>query len=72
MLERDLDGMYCIDYFGKAQEELDDPFYDFTDYIQKSVDKIRQGMNASKHPSKADVKILVYPNLIIKVLNFDK
>ena len=29
LLEKDLDGMYYIDYFAKAQEELDDPQYDF-------------------------------------------
>jgi hypothetical protein len=43
LLERDLDGMYYIDYFGKAQEELEDPLYDFTDYIQKLADKIDKG-----------------------------
>lgn len=57
LLEKDLDGMYYIDYFGKAMEELDDPAYDFTDYIGKLADKIRAGMNASKHPSKADVRV---------------
>ncbi len=29
LLEKDSDGMYYVDYFFKAQEELDDPSYDF-------------------------------------------
>lgn len=57
LLEKDLDGMYYIDYFAKAQEELDDPDYDFPIYIQKLGDKIRQGMNSSKHPNNADIRV---------------
>jgi hypothetical protein len=57
LLEKDLDGMYYIDYFAKAQEELDDPQYDFPEYIQKLGEKIRQGMNSSKHSSKADIRV---------------
>ena len=57
LLEKDLDGMYYIDYFAKAQEELDDPDYDFPIYIQKLGDKIRHGMNSSKHPNKADIRV---------------
>lgn len=57
LLEKDLDGMYYIDYFAKAQEELDDPQYDFPIYIQTLGDKIRHGMNSSKHPSKADIRV---------------
>lgn len=57
LLEKDLDGMYYIDYFVKAQEELDDPDYDFPIYIQKLGDKIRNGMNISKHPNKADIRV---------------
>jgi hypothetical protein len=57
LLEKDLDGMYYIDYFAKAQEELDDPQYDFPNYIQTLGDKIRHGMNSSKHPSKADIRV---------------
>lgn len=57
LLEKDLDGMYYIDYFAKAQEELDDPQYDFPKYIQLLGGKIRQGMNFSKHPSKADIRV---------------
>ena len=57
LLEKDLDGMYYIDYFTKAQEELDDPQYDFPKYINLLGDKIRKGMNSSKHPSKADIRV---------------
>jgi len=57
LLEKDLDGMYYIDYFAKAQEELDDPQYDFPQYINLLGDKIRKGMNSSKHPSKADIRV---------------
>lgn len=57
LLEKDLDGMYYIDYFAKAQEELDDPQYDFPKYIQLLADKIREGMNASKSPNKADIRV---------------
>lgn len=57
LLEKDLDGMYYIDYFAKAQEELDDPQYDFPKYIELLGDKIRSGMNRSKHPGKADIRV---------------
>lgn len=57
LLEKDLDGMYYIDYFAKAQEELNDPQYDFPNYIQLLGEKIRQGMNSSKHPNKADIRV---------------
>lgn len=57
LLERDLDGMYYIDYFTKAQDELDDPQYDFPGYIEMLGNKIRAGMNASKHSSKADIRV---------------
>ena len=57
LLEKDLDGMYYIDYFAKAQQELDDPQYDFPNYIQLLGDKIRTGMNSFKHPSKADIRV---------------
>jgi len=57
LLEKDSDGMYYIDYFSKAQEELDDPDYDFPIYIQTLGDIIRKGMNASKHPNKADIRV---------------
>lgn len=57
LLEKDLDGMYYIDYFAKAQDELDDPQYDFPNYIQLLGNKIRSGMNSSKHPNKADIRV---------------
>lgn len=57
LLEKDLDGMYYIDYFAKAKEELDDSQYNFPKYIQFLGDKIRTGMNSFKHPSKADIRV---------------
>ncbi len=57
LLEKDSDGMYYIDYFSKAQEELDDPDYDFPIYIQTLGNIIRKGMNTYKHPSKADIRV---------------
>ncbi|WP_145961317.1 hypothetical protein [Salinisphaera sp. LB1] len=60
LLEQDSDGMYYIDYFFKAQGELDDPQYDFPQYIDKLGNIIRKGMMASSHPSKADLRIKFY------------
>jgi hypothetical protein len=57
LLEKDSDGMYYIDYFAKAQEELDDPQYDFPTYIQKLGDKIRKGLMGSSSIFKADIKV---------------
>lgn len=57
LLEKDLDGMYFIDYFRKAQAELDDPDYDFPKYIDTLASKIRYGMNISKTPSRADLRV---------------
>ena len=57
LLEQDSDGMYYIDYFFKAQSELDDPEYDFPAYINNLGNIIRKGLMASSHPSKADLRI---------------
>lgn len=57
LLEQDSDGMYYIDYFFKAQSELDDPEYDFPAYIQNLGDIIRKGLMASSHHQKADLKV---------------
>lgn len=57
LLEQDSDGMYYIDYFFKALIELDEPNYDFPEYIKNLGDIIRKGLMASSHPSKADLRI---------------
>ena len=35
LLERDLDGMYYIDYITRAQSEMDDPELDYPNYLHK-------------------------------------
>lgn len=57
LLEQDSDCMYYIDYFFKAQSELDDPDYDFPDYIKNLANIIRKGLMGSSHPSKADIRV---------------
>ncbi|MDZ7740297.1 MAG: hypothetical protein U5Q03_00635 [Bacteroidota bacterium] len=57
LLEKDSDGMYYIDYFAKAQSELDDPQYDFPDYIEKIGNKIRKGLMGSSSIFKSDLKV---------------
>lgn len=57
LLEKDSDGMYYIDYFAKAQEELDDPQYGFPDYIEKIGIKIRKGLMGSSSVFKSDLKV---------------
>ncbi|CAI1933168.1 hypothetical protein [Serratia fonticola] len=57
LLEQDSDGMFYIDYFFKAQTELDDPEYDFPDYIENLADVIRKGLMGSSHHSKADIRV---------------
>ena len=57
LLERDSDGMYYIDYFSKAQEELDDPDYGFAEYIANLGDIIRKGLMASSHHTKVDLRV---------------
>lgn len=53
LLKKDGDGMYYIDYFLGAQSELDDPEYDFPEYLSKMGDFVRKGLR-SRRP---DVKI---------------
>ncbi|HCT9096787.1 TPA: hypothetical protein OUB62_004205 [Serratia liquefaciens] len=57
LLEQDSDGMFYIDYFFKAQIDLDDPKYDFPDYIDNLADIIRKGLMGSSHHSKADIRV---------------
>lgn len=57
LLERDSDGMYYVDYFYKAQSELNDPDYDFPAYIQSLGEIIRKGLAISSHQSKADLRV---------------
>lgn len=57
LLEQDSDGMYYIDYFFKAQSELNDPQYDFPKYIENLGDVIRKGLMASSHHTKADLRV---------------
>lgn len=57
LLEKDSDGMYYIDYFAKASEELNDPLYDFPDYMNKIADKIRKGLMGSSSIFKSDLKV---------------
>lgn len=73
LLERDSDGMYYVDYFYKAQSELDDPQYDFPAYIQNLGEIIRKGLMGSSHHSKADLRVKYswmrerYNNMVEKV-----
>lgn len=75
LLEKDSDGMYYIDYFDKAQPELNDPEYDFPEYIYKIGQKIRKGLMGSSSTYKADLKVKYrwmkerYNRLIDKVNN---
>ncbi len=57
LLEQDSDGMYYVDYFFKAQSELDDPDYDFPSYIDNLGEIIRKGLMGSSHHSKADLRV---------------
>lgn len=57
LLEKDSDGMYYIDYFTKAQHELNDPDYDFPAYIDRLGDIIRKGLRSFTHPSNADIRV---------------
>ncbi|RXQ87286.1 hypothetical protein EO244_16540 [Ancylomarina salipaludis] len=76
LLEKDSDGMYYVDYFAKAQSELDDPQYGFPDYIDKIGNTIRKGlMSTSRNIYKSDIKVKYrwmkerYNNLIENVQN---
>ena len=43
ILKKDGDGMYYIDYFLTTQNEMDDPNYDFPDYIEKIAAMVKKG-----------------------------
>lgn len=47
LLLLDKDGMHYIDYFKAAQSELDDPFYDFPNYLRDIYDIINEGLLTS-------------------------
>jgi hypothetical protein len=57
LLEQDSDGMYYIDYFFKASEELVDSEYEFPEYISSLGEIIRKGLMGSSHQSKADLRV---------------
>ena len=77
LLEQDSDGMYYIDYFSSAQSELDDPEYDFPNYISNLADIIRKGLMSSSHHSKADIRVKYswmrerYNNMVDRVTDKD-
>ena len=52
LLERDLDGMYYIDYITRAQSELDDPELDYPGYLSQLRKIVTQGI-LGKDPSVA-------------------
>lgn len=47
LLKQDSDGMYYIDYITEAQEELDDPYYDYPLYLKALGDIILEGLQNS-------------------------
>jgi hypothetical protein len=55
ILIKDTDDMYYIDYFAKAQSELDEPEYDMPRYIEKLRDIIKKGIIAGQ--KSPDIKI---------------
>ncbi|EHH2484536.1 hypothetical protein J7X22_004645 [Vibrio parahaemolyticus] len=57
LLKQDSDGMYYIDYFYGAQSELNDPEYDFPNYISNLGQIIRKGLMSASHHSKADIRV---------------
>lgn len=57
LLEQDSDGMYYIDYFRKAQHELNDPIYDFPAYIHNLGNLIRDGLKRSAGHNQVDLRI---------------
>jgi len=44
IVTKDEDGLYYIDYFQKAQGELDDPLYDFPEYLYNLGEIIKNGL----------------------------
>jgi len=55
ILNKDTDDMFYIDYFSKAQSELDDPEYDMPTYIDKLKEIIEAGIKAGK--KSPDIKV---------------
>lgn len=47
LLERDMDGMYYIDYITRAQSELDDPELDYPGYLHQLREIVAEGILAS-------------------------
>lgn len=47
LLKKDSDGMYYIDYITEAQEELDDPFYDYPNYLYELGEIISEGLKST-------------------------
>jgi hypothetical protein len=56
ILNQDTDDMFYIDYFSKAQGELDDPEYDMPTYIEKLREIIEQGIKDGKKAPDIKVK----------------
>lgn len=44
LLAKDTDGLYYVEYFSKIQSELDNPLYDYPDYLQKLKKIIETGI----------------------------
>lgn len=55
ILNQDTDDMFYVDYFSKAQGELDDPEYDMPTYIEKLREIIDQGIKDGK--KSPDIKV---------------
>jgi len=56
LLHRDSDGMYYIDYITRAQSELDDPEWDYPDYLRKLGTMISDGLRS--HDPSIRIKYL--------------
>ncbi len=56
ILNKDTDDMFYIDYFSKAQGELNDPDYDMPTYINKLKEIIEIGIKAGKKAPDVKVK----------------
>ncbi len=47
LLKKDSDGMYYIDYITESQSELDDPTYDYPQYMHELGQIIKEGLKSS-------------------------
>lgn len=56
-LEKDSDGLFYIDYFSKAFEEVDNPEVNIPNYITKLHNRIKTGIDTSKNVEKANIRI---------------